>query len=66
MSGVCNFARKQNFLDSLVFLLNVWQILNIYYYGYIIELDKQEKQKVIEIFDNPKIKFSPTLPNINL
>jgi len=30
--------------------------------GYIIELSKEEKQEVIEIFDNPKIKFSPTLP----
>ena len=30
--------------------------------GYIIELSKEEKQKVIENFDNPKIKFSPALP----
>jgi len=30
--------------------------------GYIIELSREEKQEVIEIFDNPKIKFSPTLP----
>jgi len=30
--------------------------------GYIIELSKEEKQEVIEIFDNLKIKFSPTLP----
>jgi hypothetical protein len=30
--------------------------------GYILELSKVEKQKVIEIFDNPKIKFSPTMP----
>jgi len=30
--------------------------------GYIIELSKEEKQEVIENFDNPKIKFSPTLP----
>ncbi|MDR2972747.1 MAG: ORF6N domain-containing protein [Bacteroidales bacterium] len=30
--------------------------------GYIIELSKEEKQEVIEIFDNPKIKFSPALP----
>ena len=30
--------------------------------GYILELSKEEKQKVIEIFDNPKIKFSPSLP----
>jgi len=30
--------------------------------GYILELSKEEKQKVIEIFDNPKIKFSPALP----
>lgn len=30
--------------------------------GYIIRLSKKEKQEVIEIFDNPKIKFSPTLP----
>ena len=30
--------------------------------GYIIELSKEEKQEVIEIFDNLKIKFSPVLP----
>ena len=30
--------------------------------GYILELNKEEKQKVIEIFDNPKIKFSPAMP----
>ena len=30
--------------------------------GYLFELSKNEKQKVIENFDNPKIKFSPTLP----
>jgi len=30
--------------------------------GYIFELDKSEKQEVIKIFDNPKIKFSPTSP----
>jgi hypothetical protein len=30
--------------------------------GYILELNKEEKLKVIEIFDNPKIKFSPALP----
>ena len=30
--------------------------------GYVFELSKDEKQEVIEIFDNPKIKFSPTLP----
>jgi len=27
-------------------------------------LSKEEKQKVIKIFDNPKIKFSPTLPTV--
>jgi hypothetical protein len=30
--------------------------------GYIFELSKEEKKGVIEIFDNPKIKFSPSLP----
>jgi len=30
--------------------------------GYFFLLSKEEKQKVIKIFDNPKIKFSPTLP----
>ena len=30
--------------------------------GYIIELTKDEKNEVIEIFDNPKLKFSPVLP----
>jgi len=30
--------------------------------GYVLELSKAEKQKVIEIFDNPKVKFSPALP----
>jgi hypothetical protein len=30
--------------------------------GYVLELNKEEKAKVIEIFDNPKIKFSPALP----
>ncbi len=30
--------------------------------GYIITLTKEEKEKVIEIFDNPKLKFSPVMP----
>jgi len=30
--------------------------------GYVLELSKEEKQKVIENFDNLKIKFSPKLP----
>ncbi|MDR1592187.1 MAG: ORF6N domain-containing protein [Prevotellaceae bacterium] len=30
--------------------------------GYLLELTKDEKKEVIEIFDNPKIKFSPALP----
>jgi len=30
--------------------------------GYVFELSKEEKQGVIENFDNPKIKFSPTFP----
>ena len=30
--------------------------------GYVFELNKTEKKEVIENFDNPKIKFSPTLP----
>lgn len=30
--------------------------------GYILELTSDEKKGVIEIFDNPKIKFSPALP----
>jgi len=30
--------------------------------GYIFELTEVEKKEVIEIFDNPKIKFSPVLP----
>lgn len=30
--------------------------------GYIIELTKEEKSEVIEIFDNPKLKYSPVLP----
>ena len=30
--------------------------------GYVLELNKEEKRKVIENFDNPKVKFSPTLP----
>ena len=30
--------------------------------GYVFELSKEEKQKVIENFDNPKVKFSPTTP----
>ncbi|MDR1633073.1 MAG: ORF6N domain-containing protein [Dysgonamonadaceae bacterium] len=32
--------------------------------GYILELTKDEKKEVIEIFDNPKIKFSPALPKV--
>jgi hypothetical protein len=28
----------------------------------VFELTKEEKQEVIKNFDNPKIKFSPTLP----
>jgi len=31
--------------------------------GYIFELDKKEKQEVATICGNPKVKFSPTLPN---
>jgi ribosomal protein L23 len=31
--------------------------------GYIIGLTDSEKKEVIKIFDNPKVKFSPTLPN---
>jgi len=30
--------------------------------GYILELSKQEKKEVIENFDNPKVKFSPSNP----
>ncbi len=30
--------------------------------GYILQLSQEEKKEVIEIFDNPKIKFSPSLP----
>jgi len=30
--------------------------------GYILELSKKEKTEVIEIFDNPKVKFSPAMP----
>ncbi|MCL2727996.1 MAG: ORF6N domain-containing protein, partial [Bacteroidales bacterium] len=30
--------------------------------GYVIELTADEKREVIENFDNPKTKFSPTLP----
>jgi hypothetical protein len=30
--------------------------------GYILELSKEEKKEVIEIFDNPKLKFSPVPP----
>lgn len=30
--------------------------------GYVLQLTKKDKEKVIEIFDNPKIKFSPVMP----
>jgi len=30
--------------------------------GYILELTKAERTEVIEIFDNPKVKYSPTQP----
>ena len=30
--------------------------------GYLFELSKQEKQELIENFDNPKLKFSPATP----
>ncbi|MDR0866706.1 MAG: ORF6N domain-containing protein [Candidatus Symbiothrix sp.] len=30
--------------------------------GYIFELVKAEKERVIENFDNPKLKFSPAMP----
>lgn len=30
--------------------------------GYILELTRKEKAEVIEIFDNLKLKFSPTIP----
>jgi hypothetical protein len=32
--------------------------------GYIIGLTESEKKEVITICDNPKIKFSPALPNV--
>ena len=32
--------------------------------GYILELSKQEKDEVIKIFDNPKVKFSPANPKV--
>jgi len=31
---------------------------------YVFELNKGEKQEVIENFDNPKVKFSPALPKV--
>ena len=30
--------------------------------GYILKLSKREKDEVIKIFDNPKVKFSPSNP----
>lgn len=30
--------------------------------GYVLELTKEEKAEVIEIFDNPKLKYSPANP----
>jgi hypothetical protein len=30
--------------------------------GYVFELSKKEKKEVIENFDNPKVKFSPSIP----
>ena len=30
--------------------------------GFFFELSKKEKEEVIKIFDNPQIKFSPSLP----
>ena len=30
--------------------------------GYIIKLSKEEKDEVLENFDNPKVKFSPAHP----
>ena len=30
--------------------------------GYIITLTKEEKEKVIENFNNPKLKYSPVMP----
>jgi hypothetical protein len=30
--------------------------------GYVFELSAKEKKEVIENFDNPKVKFSPSLP----
>ena len=30
--------------------------------GYFFKLTGKEKQEVIEIFDNPKLKFSPSMP----
>ncbi len=30
--------------------------------GYIIKLTQEEKKEVIEKFDNPKLKYSPTTP----
>lgn len=30
--------------------------------GYVFQLTREEKVKVIENFDNPKLKYSPTLP----
>jgi phage regulator Rha-like protein len=30
--------------------------------GYILSLSKKEKQEIVKIFDNPKVRFSPALP----
>jgi hypothetical protein len=32
--------------------------------GYVLTLTRNKKEKVIEIFDNPKLKFSPVLPKV--
>jgi ribosomal protein L23 len=31
--------------------------------GYVFDLTQEEKTEVIKIFDNPKVKFSPTVPS---
>lgn len=32
--------------------------------GYIVTLTKEDKERVIENFDNPKLKFSPVMPGL--
>ena len=59
---IFTIRNKNVLLDSDVAWLYDANNPNKFPEGYVLKLSKEEKEKVIESFDNPKIKFSPALP----